>query len=105
MSDTVTTSHRTELVRTQAERQAQEDQQRADERRHALAEQRSSINSPDVRIRVWEKLHALRMPGDPAHPIIAVIAIATGLTIAQVQEEQQARVAQRTRTERPEPDR
>lgn len=96
MTDPTSPSHRaTELIRTHAERQALEEQERAQERRRALAELRSSLNSPDVRIRVWEKMHALRLPGDPAHPVLAVIAMATGLTIAQVREEQSARVARR----------
>jgi len=80
-----------ELVRTHAERLALEDLERAQRRRLELAEQRSDLNPPDVRIRAWEKLHALRLPRDPGHPVLAVIAISTGLTLLQVRAEQSAR--------------
>jgi hypothetical protein len=36
------------------------------------------------------------LPGDPAHPVLSVIAVGTGLTLAQVREEQVARAAQRS---------
>ena len=60
-----------------------------------LAEQRSDRNPPDVRIRIWEKLHGLRLPKDAAHPILEVIAISTRLTLDEVREEQRARLAPR----------
>ena len=85
-----------ELVRTYAERLALEERERAQRRRLELAEQRSDLNPPDVRIRAWEKVHALRLPQDPAHPVLGVIAISTGLTLSQVRAEQSARMAQRT---------
>jgi hypothetical protein len=88
--------HTTELIRTHAERLALEEHERAQKRRFELAEQRSDLNPPDVRIRAWEKAHALRLPGDPRHPVLGVIAIGTGLTLAQVRDEQKARAAQRT---------
>jgi hypothetical protein len=80
-----------EPVTTFAERQAQEERERAHRRRQGLAEQSSDLNSPEVRIRAWEKLHGLRLPSDPAHPILDVVAISTHLTLAQVQDEQRAR--------------
>jgi hypothetical protein len=96
--------HTSEPIRTHAERLALEELERAQRRRLELAEQRSDLNPPDVRIRAWEKVHALRLPGDPSHPVLDVIAIATGLTLAQVQDEQRARGALRTaRTLQPEP--
>lgn len=96
MTDTTSNPQRNaDLIRTHAERQAMEEEERAQQRRLALAEQRSNLNSADVRIRAWEKVHALRLPGDPTHPVLAAIAMATGLTIAEVREEQKARVAQR----------
>ena len=82
-----------DLVRDLAERLAHEEQERAEKRREELAEQRSDRNPPDVRIRMWEKLHQLRLPSDPAHPILDVIAISTRLTLAEVQEEQRTRTA------------
>lgn len=82
-----------EIVRTHRERLAMEENARAQQRRLDLAEQRSDQNSPEVRIRAWEKLHGLRLPSASAHPILEVIAIGTRLTLEQVQEEQRARLA------------
>lgn len=107
MTETKTSAHHptTELVRTHSERLAFEERERAQKRRLELAEQRSDLNPPDVRIRTWEQVHALRLPDDPMHPVLDVIAIDTRLTLAQVQEEQRARVAQRSkRTQAREPD-
>ena len=81
-----------DLTKTPAERLAHEEFERAEKRRQELAEQRSELNSPDVRIRTWEKVHQLRLPSDPAHPILDVIAISTRLTLEQVREEQRTRV-------------
>jgi hypothetical protein len=67
------------------------EEERAERRRLDLDEQRSSANSPAVRIRAWEKVHGLRMPSDAAHPILAVIAADTGLSLSEVRAEQQAR--------------
>jgi hypothetical protein len=82
-----------QLVQTPAERFAHEEHERAERKRRQLDEQRSEANSPDVRIRTWEKLHGLRLPSDPAHPILDVVAVSTRLTLAQVQEEQRVRAA------------
>jgi hypothetical protein len=76
---------------TPAERFAHEEKVRAEKRRRDIAEQRSDENSPAVRIRVWEKLHSLRLPIDPAHPVLDVIAVNTRLTLEQVLQEQCAR--------------
>jgi hypothetical protein len=86
----------TELIRTHAERMALEAEERLQQRRLALAEQCSVANPPDVRVRAWERVHALRLPGDARHPVLAVIAHGTGLTLEQVRQEQRARMAQRT---------
>jgi len=85
----------TELIKTHAERLALEEHERAQKKRLELEEQRSDVNPPDVRIRTWEKVHGLRMPSDPMHPILDVIAVGTRLTLAQVQEEQRTRAAER----------
>lgn len=74
-----------------ADRAAREAVERVEARRFELAEQPSADNPPSVRIRIWEKLHALRLPRDPQHPILYVIATDTGLTLAQVQDEQRTR--------------
>jgi hypothetical protein len=83
-----------ELPGDYRERLVREERERAEKRRLELADQRSSLNPPEMRIRTWEKLHALRLPTDPNHPILDVIAIATRLTLAEVQEEQRRRESQ-----------
>ncbi|HVP34551.1 MAG TPA: hypothetical protein VMT09_12965 [Steroidobacteraceae bacterium] len=85
------TPHPADLIRTAAERLAHEEHERAEKRRRELAEQRSELNPPDVRIRTWEKVHQLRLPADPMHPILDVIAVGTRLTLADVREEQRIR--------------
>jgi hypothetical protein len=85
----------TELIQTHRARLALEEDERAQQRRVELAEQRSDRNPPDVRIRIWEKLHGLRLPKDAAHPILEGIAISTRLTLDEVREEQRARLAPR----------
>ena len=85
-----------EFIRTHAERMAHEAQERLQKRQLVLAEQCASGNSPGVRIRAWETAHALCLPSDPGHPVLRAIATCTGLTIAQVREEQSARRARRT---------
>jgi len=95
MSEKTSATRSTELIRTHAERLALEAEERLQQRRLALAEQCSTANPPDVRVRAWEKVHALRLPGDARHPILKVIAHGTGLTLEQVQQEQRARVARR----------
>ena len=82
-----------DLVTTPAERFAHEEHERTEKRRLELAEQRSDLNPPDVRIRTWERIHALRLPSDPEHPILDVIAISTRLTLEEVREEQRKRAA------------
>jgi hypothetical protein len=86
----------TEVIRTHAERMAHEAEERLQKRRLILAEQSSSENPPDARIRAWERAHALCLPSDREHPVLSAIAICTGLTIAQIQEVQYARRAPRT---------
>jgi len=89
----MTTPNTGDLVKSPAERLAREEFERNEKRRLELAEQRSDLNPPDVRIRTWERIHALRLPSDPAHPILEVIAISTRLTLEEVREEQQTRAA------------
>jgi len=84
-----------DIIRTHAERLALEAEERLQQRRRALAEQSSNANPPDVRIRAWERVHALRMPDDTAHPVLDVIASGTGLTLGQVRDEQRARATLR----------
>jgi hypothetical protein len=70
-----------------------EEEERAQQRQVELAVQRSELNPPDVRIRAWEKLHGLRLPAAATHPILIVIAVATRLTLAEIQAEQRARAS------------
>jgi hypothetical protein len=87
------TLSRTGDLANPAERLAREEYERGEKRRQELAEQRSELNPPQVRIRTWERIHQLRMPSDPAHPILDVIAVSTRLTLDEVREEQRARAA------------
>jgi hypothetical protein len=93
---TASHSAASEIVREHRARIALEERERADRRQLELAEQRSDLNSPEMRIRAWEKVHELRLPTDATHPVLDVIAIATRLTLAQVHEEQRARAARRS---------
>jgi hypothetical protein len=86
-----------DVIRSHAERLAQDAEERRHQRQRELAEQSSTANPPDARIRAWEKVHALRMPGDAAHPVLDVIAHGTGLTLEQIREEQRARLARHTK--------
>jgi hypothetical protein len=85
----------TELIQSHRARIALQEAERAQQRQDELAAQRSDRNPPDVRIRIWEKLHGLRLPSDAAHPILDVIAIGTRLTLVEVREEQRARLERR----------
>ena len=87
------TLHSVDLAKNAADRLADEAYERAEKRRQELEEQRSALNPPDARIRTWERVHQLRLPADPAHPILEVIAIGTRLTLAEVREEQRTRAA------------
>jgi hypothetical protein len=64
---------------------------RAEKRRLAFEELKSTLYSPRDRIVAWEKLHGLKLPFDSKHPILLSIARSTELTLAQVQDEQEAR--------------
>jgi hypothetical protein len=84
--------HTGELVNP-AERLAREEKERSEKRRQELVEQRSELNPPETRIRAWERIHQLRMPSDPGHPILDVIAVSTRLTLEEVQQAQRTRAA------------
>ena len=82
-----------EILTDYRTRLAVEAEARAQKRRLDLAEQCSDANGPEARIRTWEKLHGLRMPSDPEHPILDIIAINTRLRSSDVHAVQAARVA------------
>ncbi|MBM0103106.1 hypothetical protein JM946_00030 [Steroidobacter sp. S1-65] len=69
------------------------ERERAALRESELEEQASHVKEPRERIEIWERLHALRLPRTPDHLLLKVIATQTRLTVAQVHEEQQRRVA------------
>lgn len=64
-------------------------------REHELSEQRSPANSAAQRIRIWERRHQLQLPQRHDHQLLAAIAADIGLTLEDVQAEQQQRLAAR----------
>lgn len=61
------------------------------QRGEALLDQRNIEHTAAKRVQLWEKLHQLRMPRDPSHQILQLIAGQTGLTLEEVQEVQRGR--------------
>ncbi|MHB8478093.1 MAG: hypothetical protein ACYDBZ_17595 [Steroidobacteraceae bacterium] len=78
---------RARLVHSQAEA--------AERRRLDLAEQSSRLKTAEERIRIWERIHEVTLPRDPAHRLVEIIATNTGLTGADVRDEQQRRATLR----------
>jgi hypothetical protein len=79
-----------------AERRAHiehQNQERAAERQQQIALQSSTLSGPEERIRLWEKLHALNLPRSAQHKLLGVIAEQTNLSIQDVLDAQQRRVA------------
>jgi hypothetical protein len=75
--------YRVRIAREQAERTARHQQD--------LDEQTSLHNTPYQRISWWERVHVMRLPKDPAHPLLDVVAKQTGLSLEQIRTEQQRR--------------
>lgn len=75
--------YRTRVLQQQADSAAR--------RRQDLKDQASTLKTPAARIMVWERLHQTRLPRDPAHGLVAVIAANTGLTTDQIHDEQRER--------------
>jgi hypothetical protein len=63
------------------------------QRHRAKSEQSSDRYTAQERIRLWESLHGAQLPRDANHPVLAVIAVNTGLTLDQVRAEQQHRLS------------
>jgi hypothetical protein len=82
-TDDPTMDFRARLAHQQAEN--------AERRKFDLAEQSSRLKSAEERIRIWERLHEVNLPRDPQHRLIEIIAGNTGLTAAEVREEQRRR--------------
>ncbi len=57
-----------------------------------LEEQVALHNTPEQRIRAWERLHELDLPRRAAHPLVKVIARQTHLSVEQVRDEQRRRL-------------
>ena len=79
-------------------RLVQQQTETAERRKMDLAEQSSRLKSAEERIRIWERIHEVTLPRDPAHRLVEIIATNTGLTEADVREEQQRRATQRAAT-------
>lgn len=62
-------------------------------RQEELEEQSSTLKTPDTRIRIWERLHEVGLPRDPAHRLVEIIAANTGLTVEEVRDEQRLRAS------------
>jgi hypothetical protein len=82
-TDDLTMDFRARLMHQQAENAAR--------RKVDLAAQSSRLNSAEERIRIWERLHEVHLPRDPAHRLVDIIAANTGLTDGDVREEQRRR--------------
>jgi hypothetical protein len=80
-----------EPIAEQRARIARELAEREEHRQADMVELSSIRNAPADRIRLWERMYGLTMPRGPNHPILDMIAAATDLELAQVQEEQQRR--------------
>jgi hypothetical protein len=93
--DDLTTDFRARLVQHQAET--------AERRRFDLAEQSSKLKTAEERIRIWERLHEVTLPRDPAHRLVDIIAANTGLTSADVRDEQRRRIAPKAPAPAPAP--
>jgi hypothetical protein len=78
---------RARLVHQQAEA--------AERRRLDLVEQSSRLKTAEERIRIWERIHEVTLPKDPAHRLVDIIAANTGLMSSDVHEEQQRRASLR----------
>jgi hypothetical protein len=74
-------------------------QHHEDERRQSrereLVEITSPNNSAATRIRFWERAYHLSMPRGAGHRMLLTIASNTGLTLAEVELEQQLRATRR----------
>jgi hypothetical protein len=76
-------------------RVVQQQAETAERRKVDLAEQSSNLKSAEERIRIWERIHEVTLPRDPAHRLVEIIAANTGLTDGEVRDEQQRRATQR----------
>jgi hypothetical protein len=101
--DTIGKSHRADdsIMRDYRQRLADEQSERAERKRMEIADQRSELKDAKARIQAWEKVHALRLPISPTHPMLQVIATTTDLALKDILGEQRQRSGQ-IRAARPE---
>ena len=83
------------------QRQAILQAEAARKREQEIGEQRSPENSASIRIRIWERRHQLPLPRSATHGLLTNIAEDTGLTLADVHAEQQARALARAGVAKP----
>jgi hypothetical protein len=60
-------------------------------RQRELSEQCEPSKTASDRIRIWERLHQIDLPSNPAHRLVGVIAAQTGLAPDEVRTEQRLR--------------
>lgn len=83
----------TELVRDHRARMELARLEARQQRENDLKAQRSLENSSAARIAIWERLHQVRMPSDPHHQILLLIAQQTQLQLGDILDVQRARAA------------
>ncbi len=83
--------HAADLIVDTRRRIALEQAEAVERRQGELAEQTAMRNTPETRIRVWERLHGLVLPVKADHPLLEVVARNTDLTMEQIHEEQRQR--------------
>jgi hypothetical protein len=76
-------------------RLAHQQAEAAERRRIDLADQSSRLKTAEERIRIWERIHEVTLPRDSAHRLVGIIATNTGLTDADVRDEQERRATLR----------
>jgi hypothetical protein len=67
--------------------------QAQERRQQELGEQCSPRIAPADRIRIWERLHQLKLPRQGSPQLLRIIAANTGLSVEDVKAEQHARAA------------
>jgi hypothetical protein len=81
----------TDLTQDRRERLERERIAAEERRQEQLTAQRSPLNAPEERIRIWERLHQIALPVDPNHRLLAVIARQTELRLDEVLDVQRGR--------------
>jgi hypothetical protein len=69
-------------------------ERKAAERRQELEQLTSFVRTPTERVAAWERIFELKLPRSLEHPLIAIIAAGTGLTMDDMDAELRRRRAQ-----------